>query len=187
MSDLSKSKVLHICKVYLPVRGGIQNVVHNITSLLKHYSHSVITTGKDGAIHQEKIENATIVRCRSFGQIASMPIAPTLISRLWKQSKSSQLIALHYPFPLAELALLFTPLSTLLQSPPIVVHWHSEIIAQQKLKWLVAPLTWIILLRAKAIIVTSERMIKPSLFLRCFRNKIKFIPYGLKSGKHTRY
>jgi rhamnosyl/mannosyltransferase len=75
---------------------------------------------------------------------------------------------------LAELASLFTPFS-----PPIVVHWHSRIVAQKKLKWLVAPLSYILMMRAKAVIVTSNRMIEQSFLLRCFRRKITVIPYGL--------
>ncbi|MGH1543530.1 MAG: glycosyltransferase [Arenicella sp.] len=168
-------RVLHICKVFLPVKGGVQKVVHSLTTLLNDYTHSVITTGEDGAIANEEVDHAQIFRCHSYGQIASMPLAPSLVSMAFRQTRQSDLIAVHYPFPLAELGLLFSPLNT-----PIVVHWHSAIIAQKKLKWLVAPLTWIILFRARAIVVTSQRMLTQSFFLRCFRRKIEFIPYGLK-------
>ena len=175
MKESQSPKVLHTCKVFLPVKGGVQRVVSNITSLLSRYSHTVITTGEDGAVSSEKIDRAEVFRCRSFGQIASMPIAPTLITKVAKQLRHFQLVAVHYPFPLAELALLFA-----FRAPPIVVHWHSDIIAQKRLKWLVAPLTLLMLLRAKAIVVTSECMLERSFFLRRFRRKLVFVPYGLK-------
>ena len=166
--------ILHICKVYLPEKGGIQRVIHNITAAINGYQHTVLTTTEQPSSDSEPYDGARVVRCRSFGQIASMPISPTLLLQVIRRVRSHDVLAIHYPFPLADLASLLVPFS-----PPIVVHWHSKIVAQKRLKWLVAPLTLIMLLRARAIIVTSERMIEQSSLLQRFRNKIKIIPYGL--------
>ncbi|MEM7358815.1 MAG: glycosyltransferase [Pseudomonadota bacterium] len=170
------SKVLHICKVYLPVKGGVQRVVQRITARLADFTHQVITTGEDGAVDRQQLDRADVIRCRSYGQLASMPIAPSLPGQVIKIARKQDLIALHYPFPLAELALCF-----FFSNTPIVVHWHSNIIAQKKLKWLVAPLTLVVLWRAKAIVATSGRMIENSFWLKRFRNKVRTIPYGMES------
>lgn len=169
--------VLHICKVFLPVAGGVQKAVAQITSTVSNFSHTVLTTGEDGAINRQQLANAEVVRSRSYGQIASLPIAPSLIRRVISIARRHNLIAIHYPFPLAELAVLFLPFP-----PPIVVHWHSDIIAQKKLRWLVAPLTFLLLLRCKAIVVTSENMMPQSWFLRTFKKKVHFIPYGISAA-----
>lgn len=174
MTDCLRPKILHICKVYIPVKGGIQNVVHSITSLLTAYDHSVITTGHDGAIPQEVLNSTEVIRCRSYLEIASLPVAPTLMSKIVELSRQAQLIAVHYPFPLADLSLLFA-----FRAPPIVMHWHSNIVAQKKLKWLVAPLTYVMMMRANAIVATSTQMIEHSSLLRRFRKKVHIIPYGL--------
>ena len=177
MTDSNPLRILHICKVFLPVKGGVQKVVDIITSSLSSFTHTIITSGEDGAIAKEKTNETHIFRCRSYAQIASMPIAPSLIPKIFNHVQKHQLIALHYPYPLAELALLLS-----YNTPPIVVHWHSEVIAQKKLKWLVMPLTFLTLIRAKAIVVTSHKMVKPSFFLKKFANKTVFIPYGVEAA-----
>ena len=169
-------KILHVCKVFLPVQGGVQKVVNLLASLLENYSHDVLTSGEDGAIPEQKTAEINISRCRSYGQIASMPLAPSLLPRFVRRFRRYQLIAVHYPFPLVDLGLLFC-----LARVPVVVHWHSNIVAQKKLRWLVAPFTYCMLLRARAIVVTSEKMVENSFFLRHFRRKVQMIPYGLSS------
>ena len=174
MKTSSLPIILHICKVYIPVKGGVQRVVQGITTALPNFFHCVVTTGLDGAIRQQRVDEGEIFRCRAYAEIASMPIAPSLLPLVFSSARKASLIALHYPFPLAEAALSLTPFT-----PPIVVHWHSEVIAQRKLKWLVAPITLVILLRAKAIIVTSQRMLPKSFLLKLFQRKIHYIPYGI--------
>ena len=171
--EKTKPKVLHICKVYLPEKGGIQKVIHNLASAIQGYQHTVLTTSENGS-SVDSMNDVRIIRCHSYGQIASMPVSPSLPLRALRQIRKHDVIAIHYPFPMAELASLLTPFS-----PPIVVHWHSRIIAQKKLKWLVSPFSYILLLRAKVIVVTSDRMIKQSFLLRRFQEKIVVVPYGL--------
>lgn len=176
----AKATILHICKVYLPIKGGVQKVVHSISSLSKNHHHQVITTGEDGAVPRQKLEGTLITRSRSYLQIASMPIAPAMIRDIIKSSKKCQIICLHYPFPLADLALAMT-----IKLPPLVVYWHSNIVAQKKLKWLTYPFIYLTLKRATTIIVTSDRMIDNSALLTRFREKIKIIPYGLSAVVNT--
>lgn len=174
MKTSSLPKILHICKAYLPVKGGVQRVVQGITTGLPNFFHRVITTGLDGAIRHQKLDGLEVVRCRSYAEIASMPIAPSLVSKVVSQVYKHDLVALHYPFPLAEAALTLVPFT-----PPIVIHWHSDVIAQKRLKWLVAPLTLLTMLRAKAIVVTSDKMLSHSFLLQLFQKKIRYIPYGI--------
>ncbi len=174
MRTNNKPKALHICKVFLPIKGGVQRVVFAITKILSGYQHTVVTTGPDGAIRRERIGNADVLRSYSYGEFASMPFAPRLISSVIKNARKHDLVVLHYPFPLADLALMFVPFA-----PPIIIHWHSEIVAQKKLKWLVAPFSYISLKRASHIIVTSDKMQTSSFWLRKFAHKVRHVPYGL--------
>ena len=167
-------KVLHICKVFRPENGGVQRVVEIITTAMKRFQHTVLTTGEDGAIADELDGSLRIVRARSYMQIASMPIAPKLGKSLRRLGRNHDLIAVHYPFPLVDFSLL-----TAWRMPPIIVHWHSRIVAQKKLKWLVAPFSLLLFWRANAIVVTSPIMISQSRALRLFKNKVRIIAYGL--------
>lgn len=166
--------VLHICKVYRPENGGVQRIVEIIAKAMRQFHHTVLTTGEDGAIAEESFGAVRVVRCRSYMQIASMPIAPRLGRTLRKLGRRNQLIAVHYPFPLVDFSLLMA-----WRMPPIVVHWHSRIVAQKRLKWLVAPFSLLLFWRARAIVVTSPVMISQSRSLRLFKRKVHVIAYGL--------
>lgn len=173
-----RANILHICKVYLPVRGGVQKVVHSIAGLTNQHNHHILTSGEDGAIRHQEFDGSLVTRCRSYMEIASMPIAPTLIRETRKQAKENHIICVHYPFPLADLALAAT-----IKVPPIIVYWHSNIVVQKKLKWLTYPLIYFTLYRATNIIATSERMVENSKLLNRFREKVKIIPYGIPAIK----
>lgn len=168
---------MHVCKVYLPVRGGVQKVVSQIVDQLPGFVHTVLTTRENNAIERENLEGVTISRSRSFGEIASLPVAPSLVLKFISLYKKTDLIAVHYPFPLAELALVFC-----WQRKPLVVHWHSNVVAQKYLRWLVAPLTFFMLRRATTIIATSSNMVHNSTWLKRFEHKVKLIPYGIPSA-----
>lgn len=173
-SKPKKHAILHICKVYFPVKGGVQKVVHSIIGLTQKFNHHVLTSGKDGAVSNQNLDGSMVTRCRSYIEIASMPIAPSLVAKTIRHVKKSQLICVHYPFPLADLALLMV-----FKAPPVVVFWHSNIVVQKKLKWLTYPFIYFTLRRAKVIVATSERMIDNSTLLTRFKAKVQIIPYGL--------
>jgi rhamnosyl/mannosyltransferase len=103
-----------------------------------------------------------------------------MIGKIIHMAKKCHVICVHYPFPLADLAL-----AMIIRLPPMVVYWHSNIVAQKKLKWLTYPLIYLTLKRATAIVVTSERMIENSKLLTRFRAKVKIIPYGLPALTET--
>lgn len=170
----TRPRILHLCKVYLPIRGGVQKVVHLIARLTDQYAHQVLTTGEDGAVKNQKIDDIDITRCRSYLEIASMPIAPTMVIKARKKTKEVDIVCVHFPFPLADLSLMFT-----LRRPPIIVFWHSNIVAQRKLKWVTYPLVLLTLWRASRIVVTSRKMIDNSSLLQQFSKKVETIPYGL--------
>ena len=169
-------KILHVCKAYLPVKGGVQRVVKLLTDTIHSAEHHVLTTGDDGAIKNQIIDGTHIKRCRSYAQIASLPFAPNLVFTLMREARNYDVVAVHYPFPLA-----YIGLSLNLSRKPIVVHWHSNIVAQRNLRWLVIPFTWVLLIRASAIVVTHRAMIANSVLLKIFRKKVIVVPYGIKS------
>ncbi len=176
----TQPSILHICKVYLPVKGGIQKVVHAIAKLTDSYHHKVATCGEDGAIFEQNMDGVQVTRARSYLEIASMPIAPSLIKVIRHQVRNSDAVCLHYPFPLADCAL-----ATIIKLPPLVVYWHSNIVAQKKLKWLTYPFIFLTLRRAAVIVVTSQNMIDNSALLKRFQNKVQIIPYGLPPATQT--
>ena len=169
-------KILHVCKVFLPIKGGVQKVVSTLVEALGTQNHTILSTSNAGPSEDQPVDNLKVILKRSYVEVASLPIAPMLIPRYWKESRKADIIVVHYPFPLADFAAAFCPFFT-----PIIVHWHSDVVAQPKLKWLVAPFTYLLLLRSKSIVVTSERMAAASWWLKKFRKKVVLIPYGTQS------
>lgn len=177
---LSKGlSVLHVCKVYLPTKGGVQTVVQRICcGLSASFNNTIITTqhAKNGlTMHDE----ATIVTARSWGEALSLPLAPGIFFLMREYYKKVHLIVVHYPFPLADLALVLLHI----RSTPIIVYWHSEIVSQKLSRKLVAPLTRRLLKQSSAIIVASPNHIKYSSTLNDYREKCRIIPYGYLPNK----
>ncbi len=73
-------KVLHICKVFLPPKGGVQVVVDWLVKGLSEngVTSEVFTTYKKNEIFNER-EFSHVKRYKSWVEILSMPIAPRLI------------------------------------------------------------------------------------------------------------
>lgn len=173
--------VLHVCKTYLPAHGGVQRVVKRICDGATGMRSTVLTTdflaaGVDNrTVVQTREGNRTeVVRAAAIGQLFSMPIAPGLLLALWKRIHSSDLVVVHYPFPIADLAIALYPFKL----PPVVVYWHSEIVFQKRIRKVVHPFTRRMLSRASCIVVSSPLLPKYSGMLRRYSEKIQVIPFG---------
>lgn len=169
-------KVLHICKVFLPPKGGVQVVVDWLVKGLSEngVTSEVFTTYKKNEIFNER-EFSHVKRYKSWVEILSMPIAPRLIFAIKNNLKHYDLACVHYPFPLADLAITISRSSDC----KLVVYWHSEIVSQAKTSILVAILTKIMLRRASKIVCSSPNLIEHSPLLRQFRHKCVVIPFGM--------
>jgi rhamnosyl/mannosyltransferase len=109
-----------------------------------------------------------------MGEVKSLPISPGLIPVLWKKAKKSDLVVVHYPFPLADAAIALVRF----RLPPVIIYWHSEIISQRYARWLIKPMTNLMLTRCKAIVVSSPRLVEHSILLKKYKDKCHVIPFG---------
>ena len=143
----SKYKILHVCKTYYPIHGGVQKIVKSIVSgMNSRFENGVLATCDRKQLSDQSSES--VIFCRSFGEFKSLPIAISFIPALWKRLNSYEIICVHYPFPLVDFALTFVKPS----KAKLVVFWHSEIISQKHLKCLVMPFTKSMLKRADKIL-----------------------------------
>src|SRR5690606_28648996 len=115
------------------------------------YEHRVLVARNIGLARQDMVVDTPVRRIGSLGTFWSLPIAPAYPFALAQEARAVDLVALHAPFPLADLALGF-----MLRPPAIVVHWHADIVRQQALRPFYAPLLRRTLERAQAIVVTHE-------------------------------
>ena len=126
---------------------------------------------------------ARIYRTKSYGLLARTSITPEMISLLCKFVSGYDIIHVHLPDPMANLALFCTNLSKKI----LIVHWHSDIVKQKYLLQLYKPLQTWLLKRTDAIITTSPKYLSQSPFLQNFKDKCISIPSGiLDSAKNTK-
>ena len=97
--------VLHIFKVYYPdLFGGILTVIRDICAGLKDsFAFGVLVCSSSNGRSRITVHDVPVERVRSFGDFLSLPFAPTYPLRLWRRIAQHDLLALHAPFPLADL------------------------------------------------------------------------------------
>ena len=66
---------------------------------------------------------------------------------------------------------------------PYIITYHSDIVRQNFLKFLIYPLEWLFLKRAKAIIATSPNYLKTSRLLQKLVGKVEVIPLGIDTER----
>ena len=168
-------RILHAFKIYYPeVYGGIPYAIEQAMKvrpdLFEHHL-LVCSTAPDAP------ENAMdgVERVRSFGNLFSLPIAPTYPFRLWQEMKQADVVVLHAPFPLADLVLGLG----LRKRVPLIVYWHSDIVAQKFFGRLLRPLLMATLERAKAILLSDQRILHRRELADRFGAKLKALPYPI--------
>jgi glycosyltransferase involved in cell wall biosynthesis len=169
-------RVLHIYKVFYPeVHGGIPYAIEQAMKVRPDiFEHQLLVCSSDPM--EPANFQAGVERVRSFGNLFSLPIAPLYPLRLWQKMKSMDLVVLHAPFPLADLVLGFG----FLQRIPLFVYWHSDIISQKFLGWLIRPLLTRTLIRAKNIFVSNEKVVNKGSLVSRFSNKIIVAPFPVE-------
>ena len=181
--SVRRPSVLHIFKVYYPdLFGGTLSVIRDICASLKDiFSAGVLVCSRTGGKSRIVINDVAVERVRSFGDVLSLPAAPTYPLRLWRRIAEHDLLALHAPFPLADLVFAFG----LGRNRPLVVHWHADIVSHAALRPLVEPLMRRTLKRAQAIIVSDAVLVENTPLLREFADKCHTVPFGIDVSKYN--
>lgn len=166
-------RVLHAFKIYYPeVFGGIPYAIEQAMAVRPDlFDHELLvcsTNPNDPANRLEGVE-----RVRSFGTLFSLPIAPLYPLRLWQKMQKADLVVLHAPFPLADLVLGLG----MKPNVPLIVYWHSDIVSQKFLARLLRPLLMATLRRAKAILLSDERILHRRELVEEFGEKLVSLPY----------
>ena len=173
------TEVFHVYKVLLDFEGGIPAIIRQISrAKYKQIRSRILVAASLPSYLSSKEKTNPAIKLHktfSFGNLASMPIAPLFPFWLWLRARKVDIVDYHYPFPLVDLALfIYFPKKT-----KLVVHWHADITKQKKLLRLIAPLIKNTLQRADKIIVSSPVLIEKSKFLGKVKHKCEVIPFGI--------
>ncbi len=167
-------KILELGKFYSPERGGIE-------TLLKLWSEGFAKAGDDVRCVvanrefrtvREQLNGVSVIRLASLGMAMSTSLSPSYIfsPHRWR----ADIIHAHTPNPLADLAILAAP-----KDVPVVVSWHSDVIRQQAVMRLYAPIQRAMLRRADLVVVATENHHRFSPWLSEIPDKVRVIPFGL--------
>lgn len=175
----AKPRVLITGKAYDPHIGGIETVMQQVAEGMKPYANVSVLTCRDsaGLAQKDRVRGIRVYRCGSLGTFASCPLSLDYISAFRRKVMVSDVVELHLPFPLADLACILSG-----YQGRVVVAWHSDIVRQKKMLVLYRPLMHALLRRADAIIVATQAHIDCSPDLYKYHEKCIVIPYGIDAS-----
>ena len=183
--------ILHIGKYYPPYHGGIENflsdlaeaqvaVGHRVTVLCHHHKRALKTT-------REARNGVKVIRARNLGNIAYAPFSPGFTRAVMSLEKTNSHDLIHVHLP--NLSALFLTSCTAL--PPIVIHWHADVVSAPGMSSLrlLYPFYGILekkfLARASKIIVTSTDYLETSKPLTPYSKRCRVVPLGLNPRRMT--
>jgi glycosyltransferase involved in cell wall biosynthesis len=169
-------RVAHVHKdVFPPIAAGIEVHMHSIRKALPDCAADVVACGRTRRTTIRSAYGGTEVKVAEFGRLLSMPIAPTF--PLWVRRMSADVLHVHMPFPLGELA------AARFDRRPLVVGYHADIVRQARLSSLYAPIQQACLKRASAIVVGTQRLADTSPALQPHRDKVHVVPYTVDADR----
>ena len=173
-------RVLLLYKDYHPVVGGIENHIRLLARGLRNegVDASVLVTNTGPATQRQTIDGVPVTKTGRQATILSTPISLPFFVELRRQMATVDLVHIHAPYPLAELAQLM-----LGRAKPTVISYHSDIVRQKKTAKLYAPFLKKVLQRAALVAASSPAYIESSPFLQDVRQKCRVIHYGIETER----
>ncbi|HSI56664.1 MAG TPA: glycosyltransferase [Ideonella sp.] len=170
-------KVLQLSKFYPPERGGMESAVHELVGGLNGagWATDVLCAHRDWrTVCEQHDAGYRVVRAGSLGTLMSTSVSPALLAQVCLLASDYRLIHVHMPNPAAAMALwLARPRGR------VVVHWHSDVVRQQRALKLYESLQCWLLHRADLIVATSQPYAQASKALAPWQKKVAVVPLGI--------
>jgi rhamnosyl/mannosyltransferase len=175
-------RVLQVASFYAPTLGGMETVLRGLSEGLVAAGDDVTvlcaSEGPRGA--RETMGGVKVVRSPSLGKWFSQPMTPLLGATLARLARAADVVHLHMPNPLAELAT-----ASVTFNRPTVVTYHADILRQRALWPLFAPVRRAILAKSRRVIVPTEQHIRYSDVLPSVRDKCVVVPFGISPERYA--
>lgn len=168
-------KMIQLFKIYWPDNGGgIAKVMESIAAGFPDCGQEMIVCQNSAGkkYRDDSYHGVPVRRCRQIAEVCSTPISLQFLYQVKKRTKDSDIVIYHFPYPMADLAVLLG-----MYSGHLVVWWHCGFEKYQKWMRFYDPLVAHTLKKADRILVSSKSMIKNSAMLRRFRKKCSVIPF----------
>lgn len=181
----NRFKILQAAKWYCPEVGGIETVAIAITAAVKDKADMqiLVCSGKKTKERGFTDEGVYIYRAKTPFRICSTPISFDYLSAFRKMTKDVDLIQLHAPFPLSDLALFLGRRSRKIKK---ALWYHSDVIKQKKLMFFYRPLLKWMLRKVDKIYVASRAIAEQSEYLGKHMDKVEVIPFGISTKDYDK-
>jgi rhamnosyl/mannosyltransferase len=172
--------VVHAAKFYPPAGGGMETVLRDLCDgTASDWNVRVVAANDSKATVREQCGDVDVARVAAFGQIASVPLCPSLPLELWR--RRADCVVLHEPNPIAGTALfLRTP------APRLVIWHHSDLVRPW---WASATYGRLVqhalYRRADCVIVSSPALAAGSALVQHAR-RVAVIPFGVPLERYDR-
>ena len=170
-------KILHISKYYYPYAGGIEDVCYNVVRIIQEHTEfrqKVICFNDSRKTVYDSWEGIQVIRVGVVSKVASQALSWKYGKELKKLLRDFQPDCIHFHAPNPFVAFLL--LQLIPQKCKLIVHWHSDIIAQKYLYTCIRPVEKALLQWADIVVATSSAYAEKSLPLQPYREKLKIIP-----------
>ncbi len=170
-------KILQVYKDYYPVIGGMENHIRLIVRGMRQrhpdIEMTVLVTNTARNTVTETLDGVQIIKAGRLANISSAPISVSLFSQMHALSAASDLIHLHFPYPIGEMAYLLAG-----RNKPALISYHSDIVRQKYLLQLYKPFMLKLIARASVITTSNPNYIQSSPYLKPHAAKCVVIPHG---------
>ncbi|MDE7312194.1 MAG: glycosyltransferase [Eubacterium sp.] len=168
-------KITQLFKIYWPDNGGgIAKVMESIADGCEGCVQEMIVCqdSRKKKSSEDSYKNIAVYRCSQLFEFASTPVSPRFLFEVKRRSKDSDIVIYHFPYPMADLAVLLG-----MYSGRLVVWWHCGFEKYQKLGFLYQPLVRHTLRKADCILVSSRGNLEHSDVLKRFLKKCRVVPF----------
>jgi rhamnosyl/mannosyltransferase len=177
--------ILHLGKYYPPEPGGMEVVVKSFAEATAgRFDNYCLVASKTGPTRVERSGGTTIHYLKERGTILLTPILPSLpqvLHRL-RQERGFQVILLHYPNPMAIVALVLSLLFR--RNKEKIVFWHhADVLLEEWWKRvlysLLRPAEEFLFRRTDAFVTATPHHVACSDTFRRFADRTAIIPYAI--------
>jgi len=173
---MEKIKVLQVNKLYYPEVGGIEKTLQLLSEGLSKYNElEVLVCQRKGEGVTEFVHGVKVYRAGSFGVIASVPISFSFILKFRRLTKDKDIVHLHLPFPLGDLACLLSGFKG-----KVIVYWHSDVVKQKGWMLFYRPIMKLFLKRVDMILVGAMGIATGSRYLQPYLDKCREVPFAVE-------
>lgn len=174
-------RILHLGKFYSPIEGGIESINRFVVESMKGNIQRIISFNNSGMTVEDDVDSVPVIRTSSQGIVASQPLSLKYFSELRRN------IRMFHPrrdtFSLSQPTRCFLSATYHKEGNKLIVHWHSDVVAQRFLHRVISPIERRLLKRADAIIATSPNYVEASKNLTANKSKVSIIPCSIDEDR----